>query len=162
MSSETDASVLFNAVCISSGVPSKNRLQPEQAFCQSMRPKNLIALRVISPWNRASPVKITFPVESSINQQILSCVWHGVYNALTETSPNLKVSPSFGVLVTASQSLPPIIDFTFNSGTASCCKQLLEEWNKTNGLRSIKAYLPIFYFLRHGRNGWTYLDLCRS
>lgn len=40
---------------------------------------------------------------------MLSCVWHGVCTAVTEMSPILNVSPCFGVLVTPSQSLPPMM-----------------------------------------------------
>lgn len=65
-------------------------------------------------------MKTTLPVLSSINQHMLSCVWHGVYRALTAISPILKPSPFFGVCVTPSQSLPPITDLPLNSGSASC------------------------------------------
>lgn len=67
------------------------------------------------PWNRVSPVNIAFPVESSIKKQMLSCVWHGVYNALTVMSPILRVSPFLGVFVTLWQSLPPMMGLPLNS-----------------------------------------------
>jgi hypothetical protein len=54
-----------------------------------------------------------------MNQQMLSCVWHGVYNAFTEMLPMLKVSPFAGVFVTPSQSRPPIMGFPENSECAS-------------------------------------------
>jgi hypothetical protein len=55
-------------------------------------------------------------VLSSIRKQMLSCVWHGVYSALTFISPTLKVSPFFGVWVTLWQSLPPMMGLPLNSG----------------------------------------------
>lgn len=53
-------------------------------------------------------MKTTRSSPSSINQQMLSCVWHGVCKAFTVMpEPILNVSPCFGVFVTASQSFPP-------------------------------------------------------
>jgi hypothetical protein len=54
-----------------------------------------------------------------MNQQMLSCVWHGVCKAFTAMLPMLKLSPFAGVFVTPSQSLPPIIGFPENSELAN-------------------------------------------
>lgn len=72
----------------------------------------------VPPINKVSPVKTTRSLPSSINQQMLSCVWQGVCSALTDIPcPILKVSSCFGVRVTASQSLPPITGMFLNSAS---------------------------------------------
>ena len=46
---------------------------------------------------------------------MLSCVWQGVCSAFTDMPwPILNVSPSFGVLLTASHCLPPITGSPLN------------------------------------------------
>ena len=91
------------------------------------------------PWKRVSPVNITLPVLSSMNQQMLSCVWHGVYRALTAISPILKPSPFFGVRVTPSQSLPPMIGFPLNSEWANWLCMLVGPRDK--GLKATHQFL---------------------
>jgi len=111
VSSGIEARVLLRAVFISSADPSKNLPQPKTLNINYHFKNGFRCVSGLPPWNRVSPVKTTLPVESSINQHMLSCVWQGVYNALTAISPILKPSPFFGVFVTSSQSLPPIIGF---------------------------------------------------
>lgn len=54
-------------------------------------------------------MKTALSLPSSMKKQMLSWVWQGVCTPLIEMLPSLKVSPCCGVLVTPSQSLPPII-----------------------------------------------------
>lgn len=61
------------------------------------------------PWKSVSPVNTTLSSPSCMNQHTLSCVWQGVWRALTAMLPMLKLSPWAGVLFTFSQSLPPMI-----------------------------------------------------
>ena len=57
-----------------------------------------------------SPVNTARSSPSSTYQQMLSCVWQGVCSAVTVMPwPSLKDSLWPGVLVTASQSLPPMM-----------------------------------------------------
>src|SRR5271170_680260 len=94
----------LSAACISAAVPSKNLPHP--------------------PMNSVSPVNTArWPLAaSSMNQQMLSCVWHGVCSAVTSMSaPILNWAPSAGVRVTPSHSLPPMM----GTGEASLAKILL-------------------------------------
>ena len=97
------------------------------------------------PWNNVSPVNTALPVLSSINQHMLSWVWHGVYNPLITMSPILKLSPFFGVFVTASQSLPPIIGFPLNSELESCYDTLSEPSMRGRG--NNRCELSSYHFL---------------
>lgn len=54
-------------------------------------------------------MKTALSLPSSMKKQMLSWVWQGVCTPLIVMLPSLKVSPCCGVLVTPSQSLPPII-----------------------------------------------------
>lgn len=51
---------------------------------------------------------------------MLSWVWHGVCTPLIEMLPSLKTSSCWGVLVTPSQSLPPMISSLGVPSSASC------------------------------------------
>ena len=136
MSSGKPASVSLSALCICSGEPSKKRPQPvpkknryrKSASCERLDFPCLERFYLTAkhdaysgkhgrgitsyapPMKSVSPVKTALSSPSSNKKQMLSCVWHGVCNAFTRMLlPTLKVSPFAGVLVTLSQSRPPMI-----------------------------------------------------
>lgn len=57
--------------------------------------------------NSVSPLNTTLWSPSCMNQQMLSCVWHGVCSAVTSMAPILSFSSCPGVRVTPSHFVPP-------------------------------------------------------